>query len=133
MSDTFGVYEVFTPTTPAKINFVSRENIENRLADCILTPGKQIIIYGETGCGKSTLLEKKLEELYEFHITTRCTKSTTYQSMLLDAFDKLSASYHSSTVENLPRGRKNKIEANLGALKLGSEGQGGGYRQTESK
>jgi len=91
------VFDVFTPTTQASLNFVPREAVNDQLVDALLTPGKQIVVYGETGSGKSTLLQKKLEELYESHITTRCSASSSFEKILLDAFDQLNQYYIDST------------------------------------
>ena len=85
------VYEVFTPSMPAREAFVERESINDRLIDAIRTPGKQLIIYGHSGSGKSTLIERKLFELYENHITVSCIKGMTFNQVVLDAFDQLDA------------------------------------------
>src|SRR5688572_14807734 len=89
MSSMTSVFDVFTPTTQANINFVARDAVNDRLVDAIRTPGKQLVVYGETGSGKSTLLQRKLNELYTDHITTRCSSTSTFESILLDAFDQL--------------------------------------------
>src|SRR6201999_2025803 len=60
----YSVYQVFTPTTQARVNYVDRPEINDQFVDAVQTPGKQLIIYGESGSGKSTLLANKLEELY---------------------------------------------------------------------
>lgn len=93
MPTTYTVYDVFTPTTQAQLNFVPREAVNDQLVDALLTPGKQLIVYGESGSGKSTLLLKKLSETGIGHITTRCTMATTYDSLVLDAFDQLNPYY----------------------------------------
>jgi energy-coupling factor transporter ATP-binding protein EcfA2 len=89
----YSVYQVFTPNTQAKVNFIDRDAINDQLVDALRTPGKQLIIYGESGSGKSTLLLNKLEQLYANHITTQCSAATTYESLLLDAFDQLNPYY----------------------------------------
>jgi energy-coupling factor transporter ATP-binding protein EcfA2 len=87
------VSKVFTPTTPAKLSFVERDAINDRLVDALTTPGKQVVVFGHSGSGKTTLLRYKLEQLYEGEITTRCTNSMTFDSIVLDAFDQLGAFY----------------------------------------
>jgi GTPase SAR1 family protein len=87
------IYEVFTPTTQARLNFVGRAKVNDSLVDALRTPGKQVVVYGESGSGKSTLLLKKLEELYPAHITTRCSASSNFTNILLDAFDQLDQYY----------------------------------------
>ncbi len=101
----YSAYEVFTPTTQAKLNFVPRDSVNDQLVDAIRTPGKQLIVYGESGSGKSSLLLKKLEELYSDHITTRCSGASTEQSLVLDAFDQLAPYYESAVKETEYRGR----------------------------
>src|SRR5690349_3184230 len=86
-------FDVFTPGRPAGVNFVDRRTVNNRLVDALQTPGKQLIVYGETGSGKSSLVQKKLEQIYEGHVTTRCSATMTFQHLLLDAFDKLDKYY----------------------------------------
>jgi len=85
------VYEVFTPSMPAREAFVERPAINDRLVDAIQTPGKQIIIYGHSGSGKTTLIERKLFEVYEHHVTVSCVKGMTFEQVMLDAFDQLDA------------------------------------------
>lgn len=87
------IHEVFTPTKPARLTFVERESINDKLVNAIRTPGKQLIVYGHSGSGKSTLLVNKLHQLYENHITTRCMKGITFEQIILDAFDQLSPYY----------------------------------------
>lgn len=91
----YSIFDVFTPTTPAKETFVERGNVQDLLVDAFKTPGKQIIVYGHSGSGKSTLIERKLFELYEKHITTACMRGMTFESVLLDAFDQLDLYYES--------------------------------------
>jgi energy-coupling factor transporter ATP-binding protein EcfA2 len=87
------VFDVFTPTTQAQLNFVPRKAVDSQLGEALLTPGKQLIVYGESGSGKSTLLLNKLADIYWNHITTQCTTATTYNSLVLDAFDQLNPYY----------------------------------------
>jgi ABC-type oligopeptide transport system ATPase subunit len=93
MSISHSVYDVFTPTTQAQLNFVPRDAVNDQLVDALFTPGKQLIVYGESGSGKSTLLLNKLKDTHAGHITTRCTAATTYNSLILDAFDQLNPYY----------------------------------------
>ncbi len=81
--------EVFTPTTHAVKNFVRREKMNEQLVHALTTPGRQLVVFGESGTGKSTLLTKVLSETYSSHIISRCTSETTFDNLLLDAFDQL--------------------------------------------
>jgi hypothetical protein len=105
----YSVFEVFTPTTQARINFVPRKQVNDQLVDALRTPGKQLIIYGESGSGKSTLLQKKLEELYSDHITSRCNSAMNFDQLLLDAFDQLERFY----VEGRSTTFDSKVSASL--------------------
>jgi len=89
----FPIYDVFTPTSPAKLAFVQRGEAQDLLVEAFRTRGKQVIVYGHSGSGKSTLIEHKLFELYEGHITTACMKGMTFESVILNAFDQLDVYY----------------------------------------
>ena len=93
MKEKFSATEVFTPTSPARLTFVERESINNRLVNALKTPGKQIIVYGPSGSGKTTLLVNKLTQLYENHIITRCIKGLTFEHLIIDAFNQLEPYY----------------------------------------
>jgi len=88
--------DVFTPGKPAQLTFVEREELNAQLVDALRTPGKQVVVYGPSGCGKSTLLLNKLHQLYPEHITVRCTAATTFESLLVGAFDLLDPYYAAS-------------------------------------
>lgn len=85
--------DVFTPTKPARIAFVERDSVNNKLVNSLTTPGKQVVVYGHSGTGKTTLLVNKLTQLYEHHITTRCMKGLKFEQLILDAFDQLAPFY----------------------------------------
>ena len=92
--------KVFTPTTPARLTFVERQTINDKVVDAIQTPGKQVVVYGHSGSGKSTLLVNKLHQLYEKHITTRCMSTLTFDQICLDPFDQLRPFYSSEIAES---------------------------------
>jgi len=91
--DKHSVVDVFTPTKPARLTFVEREKLNEKLVNALKTPGKQIIVYGHSGSGKTTLLINKLHQLYENHLTTRCIAYMTFEHLILNAFDQLNAFY----------------------------------------
>jgi hypothetical protein len=105
------VFEVFTPTSRAKRNFVPRATVSDQLVSALRTPGKQIILYGESGSGKSTLLQKKLDELYEGQVTTRCHATSTFAQLVAGAFDQLDAFYKAATAA----GRSTTVTAGVSA------------------
>lgn len=85
--------DVFTPTRPARLAFVERDSVNDKLVNSLTTPGKQIVVYGHSGTGKTTLLVNKLTQLYERNITTRCMKGLRFDQLILDAFDQLEPFY----------------------------------------
>jgi energy-coupling factor transporter ATP-binding protein EcfA2 len=96
MKPVISIYDVFTPTKPATYTFVERDSVNERLVDAIRTPGRQIVVYGHSGSGKTTLLSNKLNQLYSNHITTRCMKGMSFESIVLDAFEQLAPFYIAS-------------------------------------
>lgn len=91
----YRVKDVFTPSTPARIAFIDRESINDKLVNAMQLTGKQLIVYGHSGSGKTTLLANKLHQLYERHITTHCMRGMTFDQIVLDAFDQLEPYYPS--------------------------------------
>lgn len=89
----YDVHKVFTPTTPARLTFVERQQLNTKLVNALRTPGKQVVVYGHSGSGKTTLLVNKLHQLYENHLTSRCMKGLTFEALVLDAFDQLAPYY----------------------------------------
>ena len=113
--------DVFTPTTPAKFAFVERQALNDQLVDALRTPGKQVVVYGPSGSGKTTLLVNKLEQLYPDHITTRCTVATTFESLLLNAFDSLNVYYSSAASIKKSRSISAKLETDYLGIKTAIE------------
>jgi len=97
MADTYITTEIFTPSTPAYFAYVERESLNQQLVDALMTPGKQIVVFGQTGSGKTTLLHNKLNQTYEGKISCSCTQQTTFDQILIDAFDQLETFYISET------------------------------------
>jgi len=89
----YTIGEIFTPSSPATVNFIEREKINTRIVSALKTKGKQIVIYGNSGSGKTTLIENKLKQVYEKHIKTNCMEGMTYENVILDAFDQLAHYY----------------------------------------
>lgn len=99
--DIHNVTDVFTPASQAKLTFIERDDsINDELVESLMTPGKQIIIYGQSGSGKSTLIMNKLEQTYEGVIISRCTSSIKFEELVLDAFDQLNVYYTGSSTKN---------------------------------
>jgi hypothetical protein len=92
--------EIFTPNTTAKLTYVKRDNIEEDLEKYLDLPGKQIVLYGHSGSGKTTLLRNKLKEVNYNFIKTHCESNTTFNEILLQAFDELNRFYISEKTTN---------------------------------
>lgn len=125
MKEKYKLNDVFTPSRPARITFVDREKINNRIVRALQIPGMQVVIYGHTGSGKTTLLENKLFQIYEKHIRTNCMKGMTFDQIILDAFDQLSEFY----CDEITNRRKQSIDTSAQAayldikLKLGASSE----------
>ena len=117
MSESYRVVDVFTPTTPAKLTFVERSDVNDQLVDAIRTPGKQIVVYGHTGSGKTTLLRNKLEQLYGDWIKSSCTIDTTLDSLILEAFDHLNVYFVDGKSNSQTRSITTSLKADYTILK----------------
>lgn len=113
MPPLLSVFDVFTPTTQARVNFVDRPAINDQLVDALSTPGKQLIVYGETGSGKSTLLLNKLEQTYAGHVTSRCSAAMTFEQLILDGFDHLSPYYVDGRTTSKTSGVAARLESDF--------------------
>jgi energy-coupling factor transporter ATP-binding protein EcfA2 len=127
---TYRTRDVFTPSSPARVAFIERDAVNDRLVNALNTPGKQIVVYGHSGSGKTTLLVNKLRQLYEQHLTTRCMKSMTFEQIILDGFDQLEPFYTSertgakkSTVSVDITGAYFAIQSKLSASQTTETGQ----------
>lgn len=85
--------DVYTPNTVAKLTYVQRQLLEGDLKKYISLPGKQIVIYGHSGGGKTTLIRNILNKEKINFIKTHCENTTTFNELLLNAFDSLNRFY----------------------------------------
>ncbi len=109
--------KVFTPSTPARLTFVERSSVDSQIVNSLRTPGKQIVIYGHSGSGKTTLIVNKLHQIYEDHITVRCTASLTYEDLILQAFDELNPFYMDSTTNSTSTQKSMKLSSDYKLIK----------------
>jgi hypothetical protein len=91
--------DVFTPATVAKLTYIVRPSIESEFKKYLTIPGMQIVIYGNSGNGKTTLVNNILKKNKINQIRTSCTELTTFDQILLDAFDRLGKFYISERVQ----------------------------------
>jgi energy-coupling factor transporter ATP-binding protein EcfA2 len=107
---------------PARLNFVERPRVNDRLVEAVRTPGRQVIVYGESGSGKSTLVHKVLERLYPDHLISRCTSRTSYEDLIRDALDQLGQFYNDSA-EDKTGGSKATIGLDVSIFRSSLERQ----------
>ena len=107
--------DVFTPTKAATINYVKRNELISNIHNHFETDGKQIIVFGYSGSGKTTLIINELSRQNIDYITTQCTQNTTYEQLVLNAFDKLNIYYEKT--------RTNKIDSSISAEYKGLKAQ----------
>lgn len=105
----FDTYNVFTPSQPAELTFVDRDEVNKQLVDAIMTPGRQLVVYGFSGSGKTTLIDNKLNQLYSGVIESQCTKGTTIDQLMLEAFDSLDKYY----ISELTSSKTTEVSAGL--------------------
>ena len=83
------IEDVFTPAKAADVNYIERVDIDSILSSEMSTPGKQIIVFGHSGSGKtSSVLNLLRKNKYRF-IKTHCESNTTFEQLILNAFDEL--------------------------------------------
>ncbi len=115
---------VFTPTSPAMLSFIEREDrVNDELVDAMRIPGMQIIMYGPSGAGKTTLLINKLNQLYENHITTRCMIGMKMEQIILDGFDQLNTYYTSTSTSSIKSSISSELKTSYLGLKALIENQ----------
>ncbi|MEX6678006.1 AAA family ATPase [Pseudomonas sp. W2Oct36] len=117
MDDQPTVFEIFTPATPANLTFIEREEINTSLVNALRTPGKQLVVYGHSGSGKSTIINKKLLQLYEDHVVSRCMQGMSFEQLILDAFDQLAPFYTSETTSKKSTTKTALLEATYAGIK----------------
>lgn len=127
---TYTLEEVFTPNTVAKLSYIKRDIIENDLEKYLLVPGKQIVIYGHSGGGKTTLLRNKLKEVKQNFIRTHCEAATTFDDLILQAFDELDRFYISEKNTNSSYSISSELKASYQAI---SSALKSSYTENEGK
>lgn len=110
----YKVENIFTPAKAADVNYIKRPEIDKQLSSEMSIPGKQIIVFGDSGSGKTSSVRNMLKvNGYKF-IRTQCENNTTFERLLLDAFDQLDVFIKShQTYKHTRRNNKNlKVEYN---------------------
>lgn len=83
------VEDVFTPAKAANVNYIERTKIDTQLASEMSIPGRQIVVFGHSGSGKTSSVLNLLSKNKYRYIKTQCESSTTFEQLLLNAFDQL--------------------------------------------
>ena len=89
----YALEDVFTSGTPADVNYVRRLSLEGILKQNIKVKGNQLIVFGHSGSGKTTIIQKVLKDINQNFIYTPCSTATTFNDLLLAAFDELDPFY----------------------------------------
>ena len=85
----YQVEELFTPSSSASVNYIARNDIDRQLYSEMTTPGKQIIVFGHSGSGKTSSVRNMLRRHNYKFIKTHCESKTTFEQLILNAFDEL--------------------------------------------
>lgn len=113
--------DIFTPAKAADINYIERKEIDSLLSSEMSTPGKQIIVFGHSGSGKTSSVRNLLKKNHYVFIRTHCESSTTFEQLILNAFDALNvfvisgkSRKHTSTLKGELALEYNNIKASIG-------------------
>lgn len=109
--------EVFTPATAANINYITRNEIDGILASEMSTPGKQIVVYGHSGSGKTSSVRKLLRDSGYNYIRTHCESCTTFEQLILNAFDELDVFILSEKTKQVSKVFKGELELEYKKIK----------------
>ena len=112
------INEVFTPNTSAQLAYIERPDIESLFESNINIPGRQIILYGHSGSGKTTLTRQVLNKYQLSSITSHCESQTTFEDLLINAFDQL-GEFHISEYSST---NGSTINSNVSGKTLGLQG-----------
>ena len=113
----FELKHVFTPNVIAKLTYIERETLENDLSKYLDMPGKQIVLYGHSGGGKTTLIRNQLKLKKKNFIRTHCEGNTTFDSIILNAFDSLGRYYTSQRSGTSSVQIKSELKGEYGLIK----------------
>ncbi len=115
--------DVYTPSCPAKLNFVERQSLRSTIERNLKMRGRQVVVYGHTGSGKTSLLDHTLNTVYPKYIKTNCMSDSTFESIILDAFDQLEHSFISEEVEGKKAEGKLSLSASIKLIRAQLSGR----------
>lgn len=124
----YKIEEVFTPAKAANANYIERSEIDSLLSSEMATPGKQIVVFGHSGSGKTSSVRNLLRKNQYKFIKTHCESRTTFEQLILNAFDELnvfvvSGGTHKRTavLSGQLAAEYNKIKMNIGGESIHEE------------
>jgi hypothetical protein len=91
------VEDVYTPTTIPTITFIERGGFGRRLTNSLKTKAQPICVEGPFKSGKTTIVRNKVKELFPKHIYIPCSTTSTFEQLLVQAFNDLGVSYSMGT------------------------------------
>lgn len=116
------IYSVFTPTKAAEINYIERPELEKQIIKELQTPGKQLLLFGHSGSGKTTIIRSLLKNLSLKSIRTHCEEATTFEQVLLNAFDSLDKFIQQERSLSHTETLNGELEADFMSIKVGLRG-----------
>lgn len=111
----YKIEEVFTPSQPARINYIERKQVNKLINRALSLSGRQMIIYGYSGAGKTTILAKTLSDKSIKFIKTQCITGMTIHDIVIDAFNQLEVFY----TDKKGSEKSDKIGGSVGASYFG--------------
>lgn len=112
----YNINEVFTPTTSAKLTYIERSDISEKITKALLMRGMQLILYGYSGSGKTTIIQNILAKQRKRYIITNCISGNTLDDLIHNAFDQLNPYYCSTKSKKIINGISKDIKANYHGL-----------------
>lgn len=110
----FRTEDVFTPAQPARLNYIEREDLNFRLDMAFGTPGKQVVIYGQSGTGKSTLARVQSVKFFDDVLISICNRNSNFDQILNGAIFNLDQYYRG----NVKKKSGGVIETKVGPLPI---------------
>ncbi|MCI1676067.1 MAG: AAA family ATPase [Ancrocorticia sp.] len=95
--------DIFTPCCSARYGYIPRSHIQDPIREALLTPGRQLVLFGASGNGKSSLVAHSLAALNRKYVTTHCTGSCTFPTLLRSVLRELENSKVEPELEPTPK------------------------------
>lgn len=114
----YKVEHLFTPSTAASVNYVAREDIDRLLYMEMSTPGKQLVVFGHSGSGKTSSVRNMLDKYKYKYIRTHCESTTTFEQLILNAFDEIERFVVSGMSYTKSAKKKGELTAEYNSIKL---------------